>query len=267
MAAEGGGTPGGVVSIQEIINQIASIQEGMNTIVDSVINSTNSIVLAAKVKIAKRKIKSVAHSLTELITSVNQTIEEMLNELDTQAIDKNFSELVNNPALFAISAMNPNSQKDIALLGDKKAGVMELILGLVAAINLIANLDIPSSLKMRRQMKKLNRALTILGNGLQSMSERLKEISDSISKNPIDDKSLEVVNATLESIKTLFGDIAQLALLSILLVPIVPIAITGTILIAATIRGMIFVLRHIGSPKSIAQADYVLFGVKQVLRK
>ena len=135
--------PGGIVNIETILSQIASVKVGLDSIVDAVLDSCNVTVTAAKCKVAKFKIKSLTKLMTSLLIDVQNSISEMMSSIDASQFNKSLSELIADPSKFLTSA-NGSSQ-NILLLANSKSGLLELLLFTRAPIGKSSSSKFPKS--------------------------------------------------------------------------------------------------------------------------
>lgn len=167
------GTPGGVVSLQSIIEQIASVTEGLEAVVDAVLASSHSVIMSIKVKAAKKRLKKSSDHITDLVHTVEECLNEIINSVDTQKLNVDIQTIVGDSnALSNLLAADPtNALKGI----NNKTGILGIVIGLMAIVNIIGDMNIPNPIKIRLQMLKLKKALNSVLGELPKIMEMIDE--------------------------------------------------------------------------------------------
>ena len=268
MASTNTGTTGGVVDLSMIIAQINATNMSMETIVDAVIDSTNVIVLAAKVKIAKAKLKKATSIMVDFITSMSKEIRSMLDVMEQKLIQEASQTLSSNPgALQQNITANPNDA--VKLLANKSAGVMEFIIGLNSVLNLMMQMNVPSSIKLKLKLFRIKRAVRILQNNLSDILWDLKilEIALSESVDPkVLNKLLAGINNIIHTVISAMSYVMLIAFITPIFIASSVIALTGITALIMVIRSIVNGLNSIGSPKYIVSTERLIGSIKSIIR-
>lgn len=255
--------PGGIVNIETILSQIASVKVGLDSIVDAVLDSCNVTVTAAKCKVAKFKIKSLTKLMTSLLVDVQNSINEMMSSIDASQFNKSLSELIADPSKFLTSA-NGSSQ-NILLLANAKSGLLELLLGLVDAMNIFIEMSIPSARKLNKQGKNIIAAISSLKEVIQSMVDDITSISSNMKNFATIENDLNTLSKTFAKIAELFGSMSILAKAGTKLAAQSPLVIKTMVVFGQTVRQIVMILTVIGDAKQLMQAQKSILIIQRLI--
>jgi len=155
MAAAGGGTPGGIVSIQAIIDQITSVTEGLVAIIDAINASCDYASVAAKVNAAKDNIHNMSHAMTDLFTYISDTLNE-LGAIDPAAPSQSMQAL--------LTGFDPNV--DLTKVDVSKVGILQLTIVLAKVLEAINKIDLPNPVALMFKMWLLRMDFKALSYGM-----------------------------------------------------------------------------------------------------
>ncbi len=268
MASSKKTTKGGVVDLQDIIEQISSVSTGLEAVIDAILSSTNTPLITLKAKIAKKSLQANVQLLGDLIHTIQDSINETFKDIDTKTLNEEFNRLVSSPK--ALADMIKNGTGSLDQLG-KDAGILELVYGLSCSLNAINNMNIPNPVMTKLKMKMLGRAVNSVAKEIINICSGLNMLVESINstKDNIKDVSSTIgyINTTLTDLLLVVKDISILALMTPGIAIATPIAILGVKILVLGVVAITRSLMLLADPGLLRQANVAMIGVRRLLRK